>query len=235
MAKGSNLITDGTKGKLGKLQVVKDPRYGQYLRVARGTLKPALLNEECKASSDRLVVANLAAKSIYHAIRHDHKGYFLWNDLLSIFRRQLKAGIPFHLNDLKDMECHHAYKLEKLISADDYRVGITQKEGKLGIDLHMKTHPDWSFLKWKHAFQYRLSIVTVFPDLLTGEFVKETMHGPFTAFTEAPVSLSFEVPVPVSAKNYLVFLLATTCENGVVATLPRLKGMRVVGLGDCGS
>jgi len=228
MAKGSNLITHKVRGPLGNLQLVNDPRYGEYLRVKRGTIKPALLNDECKVSSGRLVVANHAAKAIYNAIRHDHKGYYLWNDLVSIFRRQLKAGIPFHLNDLKDMECHHEYKLEKLIATDDYHIDITEKEGKLHICLSIKSHPDWSFLEWKRDFQYRLSIVTVFPDLATGDFVKETVHGPVTSFKAAIEPLSFEVPVPVVAKNYLVFLRAATCENGEMATLARLKGMRVV-------
>src|SRR6185369_11856086 len=60
MAKGSNLITHKVRGPLGNLQLVNDPRYGEYLRVKRGTIKPALLNDECKVSSGSLVVANHA-------------------------------------------------------------------------------------------------------------------------------------------------------------------------------
>jgi hypothetical protein len=36
------------------------------------------------------------------------------------------------------------------------------------------------------------------------------------------------VEVPEAAKNYLVFLLATVCENGQAVNLPRVKGMRVM-------
>jgi len=231
MAKGSNLITHGTRGKLGNLQLVKDPRYGEYLRAARGTLKPALLNDACKASSERLVTANLAAKAIYNAIRNEHKGYFLWNQLVSMFRQQLKAGIPFHLNDLKNLECHHEYRLEKLVTCTEDLVKVTEKEGMLQIELCIKQHPDWSYLNWKRDFQYRLSIVTVFPDLQTGSFVKDTAHGPVTALTAPIEPLSFEVVVPAHAKNYLVFLLATVCENGQAASLPRVRGMRVMAMG----
>jgi hypothetical protein len=232
MAKGSNLITHGMRGKLGNLQLVKDPRYGEYQRVGRGTLKPALLNEACKASSERLVTANLAAKAIYNAVRDEHKGYFLWNKLVSVFRKQLKAGAPFHLHDLKNMECHHEYKLEKLLNCSvEGLVEIGEQEGKLHIGLHLQRHPDWSFLKWKHDFEYRLSVVTVFPDLGTGSFVKDVAHGPVTAFTAPVAPLLFEVAVPEGAKDYLVFLLAAVCENGQASGLPRGKGMRVMGMG----
>lgn len=231
MAKGSNFITHKLRGKLGNLQLVKDPRYGEYMRSARGTIKPALLNDECQASSKRMVEANAPAKAIYNAVRNEHKDYFLWNRLVSVFRRQLKAGRAFHITDLKDLECSEKFQLDSLMLYTSYNIQIAKKDKHLCIDLAMDKHPDWSYLDWKRPFQYRMSIIVVYPNLATGHFIKETAHGPITAFTAPVEPLSFEIPVPEQGERWLAFLLANVCEGGNPSGLARTKGMRVVGMG----
>ena len=232
MAKGSNIITHGLSGKLGKVTFVQSKRYGEHIRSQRGSIKPALLNDAMKESSQRMASANVPAKAIFDAVRPHHKDGELWNKLVVIFRKQLKAGLPFHINDLKGLECHETSTLDKLILCSQYRFQIAQKEDNLCIDLVMNEHPSWSYLKWKHDFQYQVSMVIVYPNLEDGSFIEETAHGPITAFTTSPEPLSFEVPIPVFADKYIAFMLATVCENGQAVHLPHVRGMRVVGMGE---
>jgi hypothetical protein len=232
MAKGSNIITHGLSGTVGPVTFVKSKKYKKHIRSKRGTIKPALINERLQENSQQLGLAVLPAKAIFNAVRSYHKDGYLWNTLLGIFRNQLKAGIPFHINDLKGLECHQECSLERLILDAQYKVQIAQKEDKLCIDLVMKEHPDWSYLKWKRDFQYRLSMVVVYPNLETGGFAEETAHGPVTEFTTVVQPLSLEVPIPGSADKYVAFMLAATYEDGEVSRLAHTNGMRVVGMGE---
>jgi len=124
MAKGSNIITDGLRGKLGGIVFVGSKRYGQHVRSKRGTFKPAQLNESMEESSQRLASANIPAKAIFDAVRVHHKDGELWNKLVAIFRKQLKEGTPFHINDLEKLECHEKCRLDKLMLCTHYKVGL---------------------------------------------------------------------------------------------------------------
>jgi hypothetical protein len=199
MAKGSNIITHGLSGNLGKVTFVRSKRYGEHIRSQRGTFKPALLNDTMKESSQRMASANVPAKAIFDAVRLHHKDGELWNKLVVIFRKQLKAGVPFHINDLKGLECHETCTLDRLTPCAGHKIQIAQKEDNLCIGLVLGEHPSWSHLQWKHDFQYRLSMIIVYPNLEDGSFIEETAYGPVTAFTAPVEPLSFEVPIPVFA------------------------------------
>jgi len=46
------------------------------------------------------------------------------------------------------------------------------------MELFLKAHPDWSYLKWRHAFQYRLSVHRRFSGfVITAILPKKTVHG----------------------------------------------------------
>jgi hypothetical protein len=230
MAKISNAIIRGARGKLGQFVLVKK-RIGQFIRAARGTIKPAVLNEKMEESSKRMAIANVPAKAIFDAVRKEHKDGLLWNKLTAVFRRQLKAGIPFHIHDLKDMECHEECTLDRLMVCSSYHVEVNEQKDAIFIELFMTAHPDWSHLEWRHEFQYRLSVIAVFPDLVTGHFSKETVHGPVTDFALPVAPVSFEVRTPVPGGDYLLFLLADAYYDEEVSGLEHAKGMRIVGLG----
>lgn len=231
MAKGSNIITDGLSGPLGKLRFVRSKKYGQHVRSPRGTFKPAVLNDTMAVSSEQLASAVAPAKAIFNAVRGEHKDGDLWNKLLVIFRRQLKAGRGFNTHDLKDLECNAQFTLEKLMLCTEYKIQLVEKEHALCIGLFLKKHPQWLHLHWKHTFQYRLSMIVVYPDFSGGSFIKEVSNGPITEFTAPVEPLSFEVAIPDGADRYLVFMLAEVWEHGKAVTMTHTKGMRVVGMG----
>ena len=231
MAKGSNIVTNGLSGNLHDLTFVNSKRYGPHVRSKRGTIKPAKLNAVMEKSSHLMARANVPAKAIFDAVRTIHKDGELWNKLVVIFRQQLITGRAFHIDSLPDLECHEKFTLDKLICSTSYKISHQLQGDSLHIQLSLKTHPDWSYLGWKHRFQYRLSMVIVFPDLKTGRFEREIIHGPVSQFTNPVQPVSFEVSVPDPANEYLLFLLATACENGEAVEQSHVKGMRIVGAG----
>jgi len=233
MARGSNVVTHGLRGNLGRVTFVDSKRYGPHVRSKRGSIKPAPLNDAMEKSSRAMALASAPAKAIFDAVRSCHKDGELWNKLIVIFRRQLRAGRPFHIDaqDFEGMECHEKFTLDQLMRSTDYKISAALQEDNLHVDLSLQEHPDWSYLNWKDPFQYRLSLVTVFPYLKAGGFEREIMHGPVAEFTAPPEPLSFKVPVPGNANGYLLFLLATVCQRGEVVNQTHVRGMGVVGMG----
>lgn len=231
MAKGSNIVTDGLRGSLGGITFVNSKRYGPHVRSKRGTIKPARLNAAMEKSSRRMSAANVPAKAIFDAVRIYHKDGELWNKLVVIFRQQLREGRRFCLDYLDKLECHCTCTLDRLMCATGFDIRHELRDNSLCIDVSLQEHPDWSYLNWKGAFQYRLSIVAVFPDLERGRFDREIAEGPITAFTMPPQPLSFQVEVPDNGNAYILFLLATACENGEAAEQTHVRGMGVVATG----
>lgn len=231
MAKGSNLVTDRLSGNLGDLTFVNSKRYGPHVRRKRGSSKPAKLNEAMQKSALRMSAANVPAKAIFDAIRIYHKDGELWNKLIVIFRKQIKVGRHFSIEALDNLECHDTCTLDRLMCSTGYHITHHLQDEKLYVDLRLSEHPDWSYLNWKESFQYRLSIIAVFPDLAQGRFERETAHGPITAFTEPPSPVSFEIPLPDRGNEYVLFLLATVCQNGEAVNTANVRGMGVVGMG----
>jgi len=235
MAKGSNVITHGLSGNLGEHTLVKSKRYGPHLRRKRGTVKPAPLNDQMKQSTQQMAKANIPAKAIFDAVRQEHKDGELWNKLVALFRNQQKAGIPYNTTDLKGLECHSGFKLQKLMPCTDQYFQLSQTADRMCLLLTLPAHPDWSHMEWKEAFQYRLSAIAVYPDWATGGFVKETVHGPITEFTDSIAPFSFEWNIPAGAGSYIVFLLAAACEKGRPVNNAHAKGMRAVAAGTVNS
>jgi len=231
MAVGSNIITHGMSGTIGETVFVNSKRYRPHIRRKRGTVKPATLNAAMEKSSHRMAQANMPAKAIFDAVRSCHKNGGLWNKLIIIFRRQLKAGRPFGLHDLQGLECHDKCTLGKLVCDTGYTVGHRLKGHSLYVEVFMNTHPDWSHLGWKNDFQYRLSVVAVFPDIKTGRYVREIIHGPVTGFSDPVQTVSFKMPLPDYADGYVLFLVANLCENGEAMNQENARGMKVVGTG----
>jgi hypothetical protein len=231
MAIGSNIITDGLSGTLGGLVFVNSKRYPPHTRRKRGTVKPATLNAAMEKSSHRMALANLPAKAIFDAVRDCHKDGELWNKLIIIFRRQLKAGKPFGLNDLQGLECHDTFTLRTLMCATGYTVSHLLKKRSLCVKVFMNTHPSWSHLDGKIDFQYRLSVVAVFPDIKTGRYTREIIHGPVTGFSDPVQPVPFNVPLPDYADGYVLFLAVNACQNGEVLDQMNARGMQVVGTG----
>jgi len=92
-----------------------------------------------------MATANVPAKAIFDAVRGEHKGGALWNTLTSIFRLAVESRIPFHINDLKKLECHKKFRLDKLVAIDGETVRVTEKRGEYPDGAFSESaQPDWS-------------------------------------------------------------------------------------------
>ncbi|MBS1566572.1 MAG: hypothetical protein JST39_19465, partial [Bacteroidetes bacterium] len=197
-----------------------------HVRAKRGSIKPARLNKVLKKSAGYMGEASFAAKCIFDAVRIYQKDGDLWNNLVKIFRKQIKAGQKPDVRALERMECHSVHKLGKLLSSGSLETRTTIDDDGMQVKVSLSNHPDWSHLNWKRPYQYRLSVLAVFPFFEKGRFISRLAQGPVTDFSGEVQSLSFDIPVPRYARSYVVYLLANVNEDGEDAEQAHTRGMR---------
>jgi hypothetical protein len=213
------------KGTLIGVTVVDSATYGTHTRAARGTHTPISINDELVASGERLKACNKPAKLIFDAVRDEHKDGWLWPDLLSVFRKQLKEDGAFSFKDLLKHECHRTHKLDKLLHGQ-FTVDAQAHDSVLDVTINLLQHPKWD--KKLYLKGYQLSVTAVYPDLEQNISSKAVAHTPIILFTDKLEPLHFELPMPAPDVPWILFMRVTASSAREVYNFPQHKGMAIV-------
>lgn len=114
MAKVRSIIK--LSGTLSDMTFVDSKAYGAHARAKRGTYKPISLSEGMQKSADVQKRVNLMAKIVFDAVNSFVPGFKdgkFWSRLLSVFRKQHKAGKMFSYTDFDLMEMRLEYPASK--------------------------------------------------------------------------------------------------------------------------
>jgi len=124
MAKLNSLFKyDGT---FQGVTVVRSRAYGHHIRKARTKFT---LSEEMKQSTDFMKEANVYAKAFKDAIdpyRRDFRDGFLWQRLVSLFKKQLKEKGLADFKVLDGVELNKFYPLSRIVFTN---AQVSQSEG----------------------------------------------------------------------------------------------------------
>lgn len=104
-------------GTVGEMTFVDSTAYGQHSRAKRGSKTPITLAEGMKVSSSNQNEANLRAKIVFDAVNKFAPGFkegTFWSRLVSIFRKQKKAGNPYNYANFGEMEMRYDYSTSQL-------------------------------------------------------------------------------------------------------------------------
>ena len=110
MAKVRSIIK--LSGTLSDMTFVDSKAYGAHARAKRGTYKPISLSEGMQKSAEVQKQVNLMAKVIFDAVNGFVPGFKdgkFWARLLSVFRKQQKAGKIYSYKDFDLMEMRLEY------------------------------------------------------------------------------------------------------------------------------
>jgi hypothetical protein len=110
MAKTRSIIKHS--GTIGEITYVDSVAYGSHSRAKRGTYTPISLADGMKESSVHQREANMMAKLIFDSANEFAPGFKngkFWSRLVSIFRRQKKAGVPYQYADFRGLEMRQDY------------------------------------------------------------------------------------------------------------------------------
>ncbi len=110
MAKARSIIRIG--GTIGEVTHVDSTAYGYHVRAKRGTYTEITLADGMKESSTEQARANLMAKLIFDSVNGfapNFKDGKFWSRLVSVFRKQKKAGKRYGYADFEGMEVRVEY------------------------------------------------------------------------------------------------------------------------------
>jgi hypothetical protein len=219
------------EGTFRGMTFVRSNVYGDHVRAARGTHKPAEVNEAFQQSSSRLVYANLAAKIIKDALdpyRENFKGGLLWQRLLSQCRKQLKSIGEIDFSMLEPVEVHDKYPLSRFLSVTP-KVQYDPDKHALHVQLNYGQHPKPRHMKYVDG--YRIGVIGIFPDLEQKMAMTSVVYSPVIKMSSAYEKLDLILPVPTEATTYLLCVKVEAYTGGSMCNQALNKGMRIESAG----
>lgn len=207
--------------------LVRSEKHGDFYRKKKSPEK-ATLNDALKASNKQLAAANVYAKAIKDALdpfRKNIEDGTLWNDLVSLFKKQIKNDGRINFKVLDEFECHSEFPLTRFMHREV--TAMVSAEGKQ-LDVEVITYGDVR-AKWEKAKEYRQILIVVFYDAdLKSAIESKTVFFPLGNEKRNKQVESFTIPDKAN-----MALLALRCDfwkDGSVGGRPRraLEILKVV-------
>jgi len=225
MAKQKSLISfDGT---FMGITHVNSRAYGEHVRAARGTHKPADINKAFKKSASDMVVSNLPAKMIKDALvplRGNFGGGMLWQELVSLFKKQYKTDGAFDFTALNKCEIHKNYPLSRLITFSKVHAEVDTATGSLLLTLGYEGAFQF---KRNYIDGYRFSIQAIFPVMEDKMAYTEVQQLPVLPLLRKPQLHHFTFTIPAKATVVLFAVKLEGCVAGEEDKSHATKGMRI--------
>ncbi|RYG19672.1 MAG: hypothetical protein EOO07_06395 [Chitinophagaceae bacterium] len=215
MAKVRSIIK--LSGTLTDLTFVDSKAYGAHARAKRGTYTPISLSEGMQKSAEVQKQVNLMAKVVFDAVNGFVPGFKdgkFWPRLLSVFRKQQKAGEKYSYKDFDLMEMRLEYPTSKhgffrLVNGGDNKVQLHYQLAK--------------------GESYRLSLLRIASD--------ETLLIPYTeevievvvAYQTGVEVLSFAFTDLPAGNNVLWVLHCEQLNDGLPIGLLKSRGLKFFG------
>jgi hypothetical protein len=231
MAKLTSMFT--YNGTFREVTMVDSRTYGEHIRAARGTYKPALINDALKKSGELIKVANGYAKAIkdaFEPFREGHKEGTMWYRLVSIFRLQLGAKGYVDLLGLEGFDFNTRHPLHRLFTRNVEALLSPNKT----LDLTAKTTCYLKQLAKEKADSYQQTLVVVFYD---ADFEATTLSEStvFPLVNDKTHEQKASIPIPDFSTTAVVALKCEFCQKGVPMGYITRKGMEIVKVVDVGS
>lgn len=156
MARKRQIRPDAGEGRT----FVNSKAYRPHSRAARGTIKPAELNDAMKASSDNMSMSNKYGKLIRDGITR-YSGSFktgqFWQRLQSTLRKQYSKHGNWDLKRLQYMEVNSAYPMSRFFK-NNFQFSSDVTNGTLKISL--RTDPP--VFRSASDSRYRITVFVIY-------------------------------------------------------------------------
>jgi len=206
---------------------VNSKTYGEHVRAARGTHKEAVLNNAFKKSADDLMLSNLPAKIIHDALaplRQNFGGGMLWQELVSLFKKQYRDKGGFDFTALTKCEIHKSYPLSRLITFSKVHAEGDTATGSVTFTLGYEGAFQF---KRNYIDGYRFSVQAMFPVMEDKMAYAEVQQLPVLPLLRKPQLHHFTFTIPAKATVVLFAVKLEGCVAGEEDKSHATKGMRI--------
>jgi hypothetical protein len=232
MAKARSIIT--LQGTLKDVTYVESKRYGYHARAARGTHKRAVMNDACNEVGEQVIRSNKPALQIHQTLRPyrtNFKGGSLWSRLISVFRKHYSKHGKFDFRVVENMEVHEEHRLEQYILLD-VSTFIDRKSSRLRVTLDYQSKP--IFARAAYIDGYCFTVIAIYPDLRKEAARATAVTSPVIDLKSKERQQSFTLPMPKTAKEFVLCVKLEGTEHGKITPGYTTKGMRIVKVGSGG-
>jgi len=206
---------------------VNSKAYGEHVRAARGTHKEAALNHAFKKSADDLMLSNLPAKIINDALaplRQNLGGGMLWQEFVSLFKKQYRDKGVFDFTALTKWEVHKSYPLSRLITFS--RVHAETDTSIRTVSLTVGYEGAFQF-KRNYIDGYRFSVQAIFRVMEDKMAYTEVRQLPVLSLGGKAQEHEFTFAIPAKATVVLFAVKLEGCVAGEEDKSHATKGMRI--------
>lgn len=226
MAKSKSILD--LHGTHAGITHVDSRAYGKHVRAARGTYKPAMMNKECEAASERLITSNTPAKLLNDALKPYkgdlEKGDF-WQRLVKLFQKQYKQTGQFDFASIPSIEVRDDHRFEAIVTAH-FDITADKAARTLTAAIRLQGRPH--FRRASYIDGYRLGLIVIFPDLPKLKAPSEATYTDVIPLKSKERHIQLTVPIPRRSKDFVVCLRVEGCEKGEVNEQAKTTGMRIV-------
>ncbi len=211
MAKVRSIIE--ISGTLSETTFVNSKAYGTHARAKRGTYKPITLSEGMKKSAAVQTQVNQIAKIIFDAVNGFVPGFKdgkFWSRMLSVLRKQKKAGKNYSYSDFNLMEMRYDYSTSRQGS---FRL-VPEKNG---MQLHYELAKDTA---------YCLKLLRIATDATLLNPYPTEMLEVIVDYTKCIISIPFVFSALPSDANRLYVLHCEQMLDGLPTGMLKSRGVR---------
>ncbi|MEO8475353.1 MAG: hypothetical protein ABI477_24335 [Chryseolinea sp.] len=226
MAKQKGFYT--FSGTIKGVTEVDSNTWGSHVRAARGTHKPATVNDAFKESSKILITSNKLTKAIKDPLdpyREGLKDGRMWNRLNSIVKKQLHENGFLDFNAIAEFQFHRRFRFGSLIHAQD-EISVSTDEPMV-LKIKVLSSCGLKLTSRNKADSYEQTVIVMFLD---DEFYSE-VFSQSTILPLTPIEQREHVTewtIPLNMKVALIILKCDFRIGNKSAGLPSRKGMQVV-------
>jgi len=199
--------------------------YGVHTRAARGSIKPARLNDVLARRSKELGVITGFASEV-HSLLKAHAGAFkenlFWQNMLRRLHKVTAITTAAMLQSLAGLELNSRYPLKRF----DNTFFIDTEKRKDKMDVHFKKQFAPHFAKPVEGYCY--DVIVLFFNKEGKATGSETARSRWIKYDEASGELAFTFSIPACSAFYLLCLRLHTGNNGVPTNGIMSQGMRII-------
>lgn len=207
--------------------LVRSRAYGDHIRAKRGTYKKARLNPALKKATILIVEANAAAKLFKDAIDPYREGIvdkLLWQNLVSMLRKQQTVTGQTDMGQLKPFELHSRYTLHRLYPVQ-HDTSFDRKTRKLRSVIWSTGLPRFD----KSGIDsYKLTAIAVFLDLKKKTAKAVINESSVLPLKGKPAPFDVMISVPPGAKSFILSLRIDGWSKGKAYHTIASRGMAVI-------
>jgi hypothetical protein len=215
-------------GTLDQLTFVRSHTYGDHVRRKRGSVKPAVVNDAFKKSSDELRAATPYAKLIKDSVNPyviRFKDWTLWSRLRSFFRKQVREGsIDYHL--LEGFEFHKLHSLYSLLRSKPL-LKVNMDEGELCLSFGLAVLPHFP-VRGIDGYKLTLVIIGISTDGTSSITLDHTFHIKRLNDNSPEEQIRFALKEPLP--TFIIALKCEGCRKSEVVYNVKANGMAVIGV-----